>query len=352
MAAVIPKDLRPFVIKSMEGLEEGRERGRGCYGAVYEVRVNSIPCIAKRLHDILVGRGQEERVGEEEKREVIRSFLQECRLLSSLRHPNVVQFMGVHFGRDEADISLIMEYMHMDLEWCMKTYPNIPLPYKISILRDVAYGLAYLHFIPIIHRDLNAGNVLLTESLRAKIADLGMSKLFDKEVVMQHTKTKCPGALDFMPPEALIESPKYSVQLDAFSFGHLIIYLVNQKPPRVIDYSVTENDLKKKQMQVGKRRGALDQMGSQHSLYSTAVMCLSDIPERRPSSAELVVRLEEILKNFPLLYKNRLEILTALQSSTEKLETAQKEKGDVISRLQEQADVLNQERLEVCYYQC
>ena len=124
-------------------MDERREKGRGCYGAVYEVRVNGLPCIAKRLHDILVRRGYHEAVREEDAKALVIRFREECRLLSSLRHPNVVQFMGVHFGRDEADISLIMEYMHMDLEHCMKTYPNIPLPYKTSILRDVAYGLAY-----------------------------------------------------------------------------------------------------------------------------------------------------------------------------------------------------------------
>ena len=81
--------------------------------------------------------------------------------------------------------------MHIDLDQCMKTYPDIPLPYKTSILD---HGLAYLHSIPIIHRDLNAGNVLLTESLRAKIADLGVAKLFDREETMQRTNTVCPGA--------------------------------------------------------------------------------------------------------------------------------------------------------------
>ena len=49
-------------IKSVEGLDEGNVRGRGSYGAVYEVRVNGVPCIAKRLHDILVGRGEQEQV--------------------------------------------------------------------------------------------------------------------------------------------------------------------------------------------------------------------------------------------------------------------------------------------------
>ena len=103
-------------VVSVEGLDERKEKGRGCYGAVYEVRVNGLPCVAKRLHDILVGRGLTERVREEDRRAVIERFREECSLLSSLRHPNVVQFMGIHYGRDEADISLIMEYVHMDLE--------------------------------------------------------------------------------------------------------------------------------------------------------------------------------------------------------------------------------------------
>ena len=299
-------------IDNIEGLHEAKEIGRGSYGAVYEVRVNSVPCIAKRVHDILVGRGQEEQVGDEESMAIVRRFHEECDLLSILHHPNVVQFMGVYYGHDEADTSLIMEHMHMDLEHCMKTYPNIPLPYKTSILRDVAYGLAYLHSIPIIHRDLNTGNILLTESLRAKVADLGVSKLFDRMVV--HTRSKVPGAQDFMPPECFDESPKYDDKLDIFSFGHLTIYLVNQKSPLVADRNITQEDVANGQVQVGKRRESLDRMGSTHPLYPTAVQCLSDNPDRRPTSAVLVEMLENTCKQYPVAHKNPLD---ALASATE-----------------------------------
>ena len=304
--------LKQYTVASVEGLDEWEERGRGCYGAVYEVRLHGLPCIAKRLHDILVGRGREERVSREERRAVIDRFREECVLLSGLRHPNVVQFMGVHYGRDEADISLIMEYMHMDLDQCMKIYPDIPLPYKTSILRDVAYGLAYLHSIPIIHRDLNAGNVLLTESLRAKIADLGVAKLFDRETAMIHTRTLCPGAMDFMPPECLDdESPKYNTKVDIFSFGHLTIYLTNQKAPVVVDRSVTPADVMNNQMQIGKRRRSLTKMGGpDHPLYSIAVQCLSDTPDQRPTSRDLVRRMEELCKKQPLPYKNTLQTVS------------------------------------------
>ena len=296
-------------VDNIEGLLEAKEIGRGCYGAVYEVRLNGVPCIAKRLHDILVGRGQEEPVEDEDRIAIVGRFREECDLLSTLHHPNVVQFMGVHYGRNEADISLVMEYMHMSLEHCMKTYPNIPLPYKTSILRDVTYGLAYLHSIPIIHRDLNTGNILLTESLRAKIADLGVSKLFDRREV--HTRTKVPGAMDFMPPESFGEAPKYDDKLDIFSFGHLIICLVNQKAPHVADKNITTEDVANGQVQVSKRRESLRRMSDIHALPSTAVWCLSDSPDRRPTSRELVEVLENTCKQHPVVHKNPLDALAS-----------------------------------------
>ena len=93
-----------IVIKDddIEDLDEKKEIGRGCYGAVYDVRVYGVRCIAKRQHDILVGRGKEERLDPEQRAAAINCFRKECILLCSFRHPNVVQVMGVHCGSDEA----------------------------------------------------------------------------------------------------------------------------------------------------------------------------------------------------------------------------------------------------------
>ena len=66
-------------------MDKRREKGRGCYGAVYEVWLHGVPCNAKRLHDILVGRGQEEPVSEEDRRAAISRFREECVLTSSAR---------------------------------------------------------------------------------------------------------------------------------------------------------------------------------------------------------------------------------------------------------------------------
>ena len=307
-------DLRKLQIANdVQGLNNAEKKGAGSYGAVYKVQVNGVPCIAKRLHDILVGRGENEPVGNEQMRGAVKQFNQECVLLSRLRHPNIVQFMGVHSGDNEADVSLIMEYMHMDLEHCINTYPNIPLPYKTSILRDITYGLAYLHSSNIIHRDLNTGNILLTQSLQAKIADVGMSKVFDRKIAMLRIRTTCPGASDFMPPEALVRSPKYDEKLDVFSFGHLTLCLINQESPNLNDSTIIEDDVSKKQIQVGKRREALERMGSRHPLHSIVVQCLSDISEQRPTSRELVTRMERICQQHPIPHKNLLEVVAANQ---------------------------------------
>ena len=323
-------------INSVEGLSEEKERGRGCYGAVYEVQVNGFTCIAKRLHDILVGRKGMEPVGDEQRIAVINCFRREGDILSSLCHPNIVQMLGVHCGSHEADISFIMEYnMHMDLEHYMKTCSDLSLPYKTSILRDVAHGLAYLHSKDVIHRDLNAGNILLTESLRAKIADLGVAKLFDKKEVMQQAKTVCPRVFNFMPPEFLTKTPRYlySDELDIFSFGHLTVCLVNQKEPHVDDNFLAPTDVERKQVQFGTCREALSDLfgGSRHLLYSTVVQCLSDTPDQRPTSRDLVKRMEEICQQHPIPHKNTLETLTVVAT----LRSSNKEQEETLNEMEQ-----------------
>ena len=153
-------------------------------------------------------------VSPEERQGIRERFLNECLLLSKLDHPNVVKFTGVHFKlSDRSDVTLIMERLHMDLENFLnpKQRPDIDHFTKLSILLDVSSGLLYLHTQlekPLIHRDLTAANVLLTEDFKqAKIADLGVSKLIENYAQRAATRTACPGTLAYMPPEALYERP-------------------------------------------------------------------------------------------------------------------------------------------------
>ena len=128
---------------------------------------------------------------------------------------------------------LVMERMHMSLDGLLETRNNLPLGLKLQVLLDVTRGLVHLHDNmqpPIVHRDLTTRNVLLMESLVAKIADLGNARMIQPGKLSK-TLSDCPGTLVYMPPETGGEKPSYSSSMDIFSFGHLALYTVTQVFP-------------------------------------------------------------------------------------------------------------------------
>ena len=274
------------------GLVGGQKEGSGSYGVVHKVTVRGKPRIAKRLHSIFLNAD----VSSSEQQGIKERFVNECLLLSKLDHRNVVKFVGVHFNHaDHLDVALIMERLYMDLETFLNPskQPDIDLQTKLLILHDVSSGLLYLHtqlVMPLVHRDLTAANVLLTENFNhAKIADLGVSKLIDNYTQRTHTRTVCPGTLSYMPPEALVENPKYDTPLDVFSFGHLALYVVLQQFPVV--YELLHEQVieahQSGQVAIFKRRKWLDKLPIDHCLHSLIFQCLRDEPRERPSTRSL-----------------------------------------------------------------
>ena len=293
------QELIPFEISSsdIKGLEVEDSRGSGSYGAVYAVTVRGTCRIAKRLHSILVDAD----VNQSEKQGIRERFLNECLLLSKLDHPNVVKFIGVHFNpQNRSDVTLIMEQLQMDLDKFLDPdqRPDIDTFTKLSILHDVSAGLLYLHTQlakPIIHRDLTAGNVLLTEDFKqAKIADLGVSKLVDHHLHRAATRTACPGTLAYMPPEALTDKPKYDTPLDVFSFGQLSLYVALQQFPQVAFELSPEQSIRAYQLgevAILKRKKWLEKLSEDHCLHDLILSCLRDDPGERPSTESLNIKM-------------------------------------------------------------
>lgn len=182
-------------------------------------------CAAKKIHKTLLNR-------ENEGVAIIgQKYQMECTLMASLRHPNVVQFLGVFFERGSQMPLLVMEQLEMSLDELLGDVPDLSLPTKMSLLENIANGLVYLHCreSPIIHRDLTAKNILLTTSLVAKISDLGNSRIPNmRPGQLAMMMSTVPGTLVYMPPEALRDASQYGTSLDVFSFGHLTLYTIIQ----------------------------------------------------------------------------------------------------------------------------
>ena len=224
--------LQPFILSGVT--LTGRTLGEGSYGCVEELNVNGLICAGKRMYDALVNSRNK---GADC---MIEKYYKECHLLSSLRHPNIVQFLGICFLDKQATPTtilpvLVMELLEGNLDDLLETSHDISLAKKVSILQDVARGLVYLHgrTPAIIHRDLTARNVLLNSAMVAKIADMGNSRLVDMQPgQLAQTMTRgVPGTVVYMPPEAFEVPPKYGPKLDIFSFGHLALFTATQQFP-------------------------------------------------------------------------------------------------------------------------
>ena len=189
------------------------------------MKYQHLTCAGKKLHEVLIEAGNDGVDG------VVHKYLQECQLMSSLRHPNITQFLGLCFLPGTQLPLLVMERLETSLDDLLEHVPGLPISLKRSVLEDVASGLLYLHNrpSPVIHRDLTSKNVLLTSSLIAKITDMGNSRIVDlRGNQMARTLSKLPGTLVYMPPEARDDAHRYGPSLDIFSFGHLALYTLTQ----------------------------------------------------------------------------------------------------------------------------
>ena len=303
MAGAIATDIRKQLQElQLSGVKvEGCELGRGAYGVVMEVTVNGLRCAAKKLHPILLESNSAERT------KVSRQFAEECLQHSRLRHPNIVQMIGVYFPSHQAELPLmVMELMEMSLSSRLENEPHLSITTKNGILMDVARALLHLHNQnpPIIHRDLTANNVLLTSHYVAKISDLGVAKIVpdDRCSRLTYQLTKQPGTAAYMPPEA--SSSSYDTKLDVFSFGVLTLHVITNKWP-LPDAEFVESPEKKgvyhKVSEADRRKKYIDEMGSEHPHKQLVCLCLNNDSDARPSSQTILSDLESIASKTDLL---------------------------------------------------
>ncbi len=319
--------LRQYELVGTEDTE--REIGRGSYALVRELNYYGLRCAGKKLYRILY----EQRVGD-----TIRRFGEECRLLSNLRHPNIVQFLGVYFERGVSVPVLVMEYLPTTLAQRIDRNAELgSLPEEVtySIVADVALGMNYLHgqSSPIVHRDLSANNVLLTKDLTAKISDLGVARIIHLNPLELCRLTKTPGTPCYMPPEALEDNPQYDTSVDVFSYGVLLIHIFSGKWPFPTKAVTVDPEDPKKLTPVSeakRRQQYLDEIAPNHPLMDLTLKCISNSPTCRPAAAEILQEVKDVEASFaPASKEELLQRVKALSVSLEEAEERMKRKAKI-----------------------
>ena len=273
--------------------------GRGADANVYAVEWNGTVCAAKRLHDILL---EDESPGGTDK--FISNFEAECLTWSKLRHPGVVQFLGVHMDGKSRLPVLVMEKMDTSLRTYLEKHSKeqFPLHQKAFVLRQITQALTYLHSQnpPLVHHDLSPNNVLLNVvSFVTKVSDFGMSRAINPSALSRKSSIK--GTSAFMAPEALHHPPRYNEKLDVFSFGNVIISTLTHEWPDPGspnqyrgDQLVALNELERREHCVVKFSAQEKQL-----FLPIVCQCLENRPDKRPSSVMLVQELRQIESTLP-----------------------------------------------------
>ncbi|XP_067206840.1 LIM domain kinase 1 isoform X1 [Linepithema humile] len=287
---VEPKNQRIF---RASDLVKGELLGKGFFGQVFKVthRDTDEVMVLKELY----------RVDEDAQK----NFLKEVAVLRSLHHNNVLRFIGVLYK--DKKLHLVTEYIAGGTLRALLHDTNEPLPWeqRTSFAKDIAAGMAYLHSMNIIHRDLNSHNCLVREDKTVVVADFGLARIIqngsspdnrkynrhsDGEVKASKKERKkrytVVGNPYWMAPE-MMKGNKYDEKVDIFSFGIVVCEIIGRVQadpdylPRSSDFGLNQNVFKEKFCS-----------NCPETFYMIAFLCCDLNPDKRPPFEVMEVWLE------------------------------------------------------------
>lgn len=246
--------------------------GNGTFGTIYkgkwmgvEVAVKTVDTSTMDLYDY-------------------HSFLNEIIMMSNLRHPNIVMFLGGCIK--PPNLFFVTEYLILgSLDNVLKAYPKLDWKVRLNIAIEVTRGLSYLHnqSPPILHRDLKSLNVLVDKNFHVRVADFGIST--DKS---SNLNSKV-GTLNWIAPEFINGSATvYTESADIYSLGMILWEIVSGKVPyegksqlqilRMVDMHETE----------------IIPKGTNYLYAQLITDCWNTDPSKRPTIGEVLEKLELI----------------------------------------------------------
>jgi p21-activated kinase 1 len=207
-----------------------------------------------------------------------RMLLEETKLMSRMRHPNVIGFIQAH--RIDQELWILMEYMEGGSLTNIAQLCDCQEPHVAYFAREILSGVEYMHAHNMIHRDIKTDNILLTKSGEIKLADFGYTAQLGSDA---ERRKSIVGTPYWMAPE-LISSQPYTFNVDIWSLGILVRELVEGEPPYVeeppmkalyliITYGIPE---------------VSDKESRSPELLDFLQQCLETDPKKRPTAKDLL----------------------------------------------------------------
>ena len=208
----------------------------------------------------------------------------ECHRYARLRHPNILQFLGVSFPQTSLLPVVVTERLDFTLSQCLSRFTKLPEYLRYSILLDVAQGLHFMHdnSPPLAHGEIDASNIFLTSNLRAKLSYPPVYKIFSNEISNDGVVPSRHHSSAFT---GIAHNNGSNCKDDVFAYGELMTHVITNKKPRRVFGGHSPSMLQQ-----------IEHVDSSHTLRGLIMQCLQKDPVLRPETGEIV---QEIMMTIP-----------------------------------------------------
>ncbi|KAH6822486.1 hypothetical protein C2S53_007813 [Perilla frutescens var. hirtella] len=301
------------LMAATNNFDSSQELGDGGFGTVYYGKlVDGREVAIKRLYEHNYRR--------------VEQFMNEIKILSCLRHKNLVSLYGCT-STTSKELLLVYEYVingtvadHLHGERAVRSPLTWDTRMKIAI--ETASALAYLHRSDIIHRDVKTSNILLDTNFSVKVADFGLSRLSVNDAT--HISTAPQGTAGYVDP-TYQQSYHLTTKSDVYSFGVVLIELVSSKP--AVDISRHTNEINLANLAVSRiERRAFDELVDESLGFESDV----EVARMTTAVAELAFRCLQLDKDIRPSMDEVLNLLNQIQGLHEfEFETTKEVDDDI-----------------------
>ncbi|ESL08077.1 hypothetical protein TRSC58_04228 [Trypanosoma rangeli SC58] len=265
--------------------------GKGSFGAVYEGITSEGKIMAVKVVEVPLNNDAGE----------VEGIQREINLMRSLKHKNIVAYYGCqtrNLSNGSRQLEIFLEHCHGgSLTHLRRKFERAKERFSISLVRtytkQILEGLAYLHGMNVVHRDLKGDNVLISALGDAKLADFGCSKRLGTATMQQESAGEkgagyqtMVGTPLFMAPEVLSGVGSYSKPADVWSVGCLVLEMLGRQP------WVVKNNLNAFQIMYHISKSTAMPTGvpknCPESLYFFFTRCFDRDPHKRATAEELL----------------------------------------------------------------
>ncbi|MFF2774572.1 protein kinase [Streptomyces sp. NPDC058052] len=162
--------------------------------------------------------------------EFVKRFQREARITARIQHPGVPQVYDAVLDGSHDRLFLVMELVDgVPLSAYVDPARPLPVSWAVAVAAQVSTVLSYAHEVPVIHRDLKPGNVLVARDGTVKVLDFGIAAILRTDVT-KLTATGSPlGTYQYMAPEQ-VRGGRITPQTDLYALGCVLHELLGGRP--------------------------------------------------------------------------------------------------------------------------